>query len=69
MKLFTKHPSTVNQTWWKHCIFAACVGLRLLVSGFLFLIHGAFPFINIPMKFNLQYMSQWLNKQNISRKK
>jgi len=67
MQLFTKHPSIVDQTWWEHFVFAVCVGFRLLISSFLFITHGIFPFIQIPIKFNLKNTSQWLEKQNIDR--
>ena len=43
---FTKHPrDNANETWWKHCKFAWCIGLRLYFTSWIFIIHGIFPFL------------------------
>ena len=65
---FTKHPrETVNETWWEHCKFSAGIGIRLLLTGLYFIIHGLFPFMEITRKYNLEESSEWLWNKNKNR--
>ena len=43
--LFTIHPiKNANETWWQHCQFAVSVGIRLVFTAIIFIIHAVFPF-------------------------
>ena len=67
---FTKHPrDNANETWWKHCKFAWCIGLRLYFTSWIFIIHGIFPFIPIPKWINLTDSAMYLLKENEKRHK
>jgi len=68
MSLFTKHPATINETWWGHFKFSFGIGIKLFVSAMLFIIHGIFPFVTIPEQLNLENMSNWLEIRNEERK-
>lgn len=45
MKLFTKHPNSIGETYFEHLIGAFTVGLKMIFGGLACLIHGIFPFI------------------------
>ena len=65
---FTKHPrEAVGETWLQHCIFAVGVGIRLIFTSFIFIIHGVFPFIAIPKWLNLEESIRFLDKENVDR--
>ena len=65
---FTKHPrECVNETWWEHCQFALNVGIRLIFTSLIFIIHGIFPFIEIPRWLNLEDSILFLDKENSNR--
>ena len=62
--LFTKHPESTNQTYFQHTLFAISIGIRLLRSSCIFLIHGIFPFIKIPESLNLESTALYLFEKN-----
>ena len=65
---FTKHPRENNMKgWWKHCKSACCIGFRLYVSSWFFIVHGIFPFIPIPKWINLTDSAMYLLKENEKR--
>ena len=65
---FTKHPrEAVGETWWQHCRFAVGVGIRLIFTSLIFILHGVFPFISIPKWLNLEESIRFLDKENIDR--
>ena len=67
---FTKHPKeTVGETWGQHCYFAIGVGIRLIFTSLIFILHGAFPFISIPKWLNLEESIKFLKKENEYREK
>ena len=67
---FTKHPKhCVDETWWEHCKFAICVGFRLIMIAFIFMMHGIFPFIVIPRWLNLEESINFLMQENKNREK
>lgn len=47
MKLFTKHPSEVGESYWQHLSKAISFGLQMIVAGIVCLIHAVFPFLFI----------------------
>ena len=62
---FTKHPKeNVNETWWEHCQFAVNVGIRLIFTSIIFILHGIFPFIEIPRWLNLEESIRFLKREN-----
>ena len=67
---FTKHPrEAVDETWGQHCYFAVGVGIRLIFTSLIFILHGIFPFISIPKWLNLEESIIFLNKENDYREK
>ena len=65
MNIFTKHPKENHfKTWWEHCRFASFIGMRLLVTSIIFIIHGIFPFIKIPSWLNLMDSALFLMDEN-----
>ena len=67
---FTDHPrKNANESWWKHCKFAVSVGIRLIFTSLIFILHGAFPFISIPKWLNLEESIKFLKKENEYREK
>ena len=68
VNLFTKHPrETVDETWGQHCYFALGVGIRLIFTSLIFIVHGIFPFISIPRWLNLEESIRFLEKENNNR--
>lgn len=45
LKLFTKHPNSVNETYWSHLLFALSFGFSMVKGGVACLIHAIFPFL------------------------
>ena len=43
--IFTKHPNSVNETYWQHLKFAISCGVKMLFAGLVSIIHGIFPFL------------------------
>ncbi|MDE0800763.1 MAG: DUF6356 family protein [Rhodospirillaceae bacterium] len=41
--LFCEHPESVNETYFKHLMFAAGFGVRMLVAGLACVVHGLLP--------------------------
>ena len=67
---FTKHPKdTVGESWGQHCYFAIGVGIRLIFTSLIFIVHGIFPFISIPKWLNLEESIRFLAKENQNREK
>ena len=65
---FTKHPKeTVGESWGEHCYFAVGVGIRLIFTSLIFIVHGIFPFIKIPKWINLTDSAMYLLKENEKR--
>jgi len=55
MKLFTKHPNEVGETYLKHALQAIAIACRLQLAFYTQLIHAVFPFI--PPLFNTDVCS------------
>jgi len=65
---FTKHPRVaVDESWREHCQFAVGVGIRLIFTSLIFIVHGVFPFILIPKWLNLEESIRFLKKENENR--
>ena len=70
MNIFTKHPREQHfKSWWKHCRFAFSIGIRLLITSLIFILHGIFPFIKIPSWLNLMDSALFLIDENNKLKK
>ena len=66
---FKDHPKkNADMTWLQHFISAIGIGIRLIVTGIFFIIHGVFPFVQIPKHFNLGNSVNYLEKENDKRK-
>jgi hypothetical protein len=44
-RLFTQHPSDVQETYFEHLLFAGSCGLRMICAGMAALVHAIFPFL------------------------
>lgn len=45
LKLFTKHPQEVGESYLRHGFFAFCMALKMIGISFIWIIHGLFPFL------------------------
>jgi hypothetical protein len=45
LDVFTRHPSTVGETYGGHLVFASGVGGRMMLAGMACMLHGIFPFL------------------------
>ena len=43
--IFTDHPNSVGESYFKYMLFAIKVGLKLILWGFAAIFHGIFPFV------------------------
>mgnify|MGYP001825003162 CR=1 FL=1 len=44
MNLFTRHPATVDETYFQHALFAGRMGGLLVAAGAAALVHAVLPF-------------------------
>lgn len=42
---FTRHPHSINETYFEHAYFASAFGLSMVVAGLACVIHAIFPFV------------------------
>ena len=54
-------------SWLEHCKGALWIGIKLILSGYIFIIHAIFPFIAIPAWLNLTEIAEYLINENIKR--
>lgn len=45
LNLFTKHPHSINETYWQHFGFAVLSGARMVIAGLICITHAIFPFV------------------------
>lgn len=45
IKLFTEHPHSVNENYFQHLLFTLYIGIAIILTGFVCIVHGFFPFI------------------------
>ena len=43
--IFTDHPNSVGESYFKHMLFAIKIGLKLISWGFAAIFHAIFPFV------------------------
>lgn len=43
--IFTDHPNSVDESYFKHMLFAIKIGLKLISWGFAAIFHAIFPFV------------------------
>lgn len=49
-----KHLKDNNETYLSHLKFAGNVGSTLIIRGIIFVLHGLFPFCEVPKRFNIE---------------
>tara|TARA_Y100000593_G_C4283816_1_gene324258 strand:+ start:214 stop:450 length:237 start_codon:yes stop_codon:yes gene_type:complete len=65
---FTHHPrKCANRSYFQHFIFAMGLGVRLMLTGYVFTFHAMFPFIKIPAKLNLTETALHLHREEENR--
>lgn len=42
--IFTDHPHSIGETYFKHLLFAGQFGVTMIIGGVVCLIHAIFPF-------------------------
>jgi len=63
LKLFTKHPSKVGETYLKHAAQALSVSVMCQLAAYTQLIHAIFPFICPPLKTDVCSLIKFLEKK------
>jgi len=43
--IFTKHPNSVNESYWQHCCFALNFSVKLFLAAFCAFVHAFLPFL------------------------
>lgn len=67
---FTKHPNSINETYFQHLKCALTFGVKCLIAGFAVIIHSFLPFLfeftasNIVKKLNDQLQNRINCKNN-----
>ena len=65
LNCFNSHPhNNFKGTCLEHLTFTFKIGVRLVFSGIIFIIHGIFPFIPIPKRVNFSESIKFLTKVN-----
>jgi len=63
VKLFTKHPNEVGETYLKHALQAASIAFKCQVAVCTQLVHAVFPFICPPFKTDVRSLIKYLEKK------
>jgi len=63
MKLFTKHPSSIGETYMQHYVVAASLSLKLSMASLAQLVHAIFPFICPPCGLDVCSMIEYLESK------
>ena len=45
LRVFTKHPESVGETYWEHFCFASKFGMSMVMGGAACILHAVFPFL------------------------
>ena len=69
MKLFTKHPGSVGESYFEHCLVAAKISLKLSMASLAQLAHAIFPFISPPYGTDVCSMIDYLESKKIKTRK
>ena len=69
MNPFTRHPASVNETYWEHCRFALKFGAKMTVGGFAALLHAVFPFLFVTTAGKINDELQVMRQNSPGRKK
>ena len=59
-----KHLRENNETYLSHLRFAGRVGISLVLRGIMLLLHGLFPVVEMPKRFNLESTVEKLSEWN-----
>jgi len=59
-----RHLKENNETYLSHLRFAGWIGISLVVRGTMFLLHGLFPVVEMPNRFNLESTVEKLAEWN-----
>jgi hypothetical protein len=43
--IFTQHPNSLGESYWKHLYFAAKFGSQMIIGGTACVLHAIFPFM------------------------
>jgi len=63
LKLFTKHPKEVGETYLKHALEATCIAFKCHMAAYTQLVHAVFPFICPPFKTDVCSLIKYLEKK------
>lgn len=48
-----RHLRDNNETYFSHLKFAGKIGIQLTLRGVIFILHGIFPFVDVPARWTL----------------
>lgn len=66
---FTAHPTSVNETYLEHLVFALRFGIKMTVGGLAATLHAIFPFLFVSTAGKLCDELQEMRKNSPGRKK
>lgn len=69
MKLFTKHPHEVGETYFQHFRAAMHISSRHFLAAMFQAIHAAFPFVKPPIGTDVESMLLFLSSKQPSERK
>tara|TARA_Y100001963_G_C6539288_1_gene334760 strand:+ start:163 stop:393 length:231 start_codon:yes stop_codon:yes gene_type:complete len=62
IKRFTEHPRSVGETYWQHFFSASRISARFAVACTSQLVHAIFPFVQPPLKSDINSLTLFLNE-------
>jgi len=69
MNIFTKHPSSVDETYLEHMLNASKMGFLFLISSVFQFIHAIFPFVHPPFGMDVKSLSGTIIKRALKTEK
>jgi hypothetical protein len=61
LKIFTDHPSSVNETYLQHFLVALKISIRFGIACLSQLTHGILPFVHPPFGSDIKSLSSFLD--------
>ena len=56
------HLADNDETYWNHLKFAGGIGIRMVYTGLVFLVHGIIPAIPVPISLNINETLQFMKR-------
>jgi hypothetical protein len=64
--IFTQHPNSLGESYWKHLYFATKFGSQMMIGGAACVLHAVFPFMfkNTGSNFLLRMTNDFINRMD-----